>query len=95
MLEVEWIGYIGRALGHKETPNWTLGPYILQNILLLLAPALFAASIYMVLGRIIRITGGQAHSLIRCNWLTKVFVIGDVVSFLTQASGTIILHSAT
>ncbi|TVY78580.1 Protein RTA1 [Lachnellula suecica] len=84
----ETIGYIGRALNSKENYNeWTTGPYTMQSLLLLLAPALFAASIYMVLARIIRLTDGEAHSLIKVKWLTKVFVMGDVISFLAQSAG--------
>jgi hypothetical protein len=74
-------------LSSTESPNWTLGPYIIQSLLILLAPAFFAASIYMVLGRIIRLTDGESHSIIRASWLTKVFVAGDVLSFLAQSSG--------
>jgi hypothetical protein len=59
----------------------------MQSILLLVAPALFAASIYMVLGRIILLTEGEHHSMIRAKWLTKIFVTGDVVSFLMQGAG--------
>lgn len=43
---------------------------------------------YMELGRIMRLTGGEIYSVIRVNWLTKIFVVGDVVAFLTQALGT-------
>lgn len=84
---MEWIGYVGRAIGSKEAPNYTLGPYILQSVLLLVAPALFAATIYMTLGRIVRICNGERHLLIRINWLTKLFVWGDVFSFFIQAAG--------
>ena len=84
---VESIGYVGRAISAKQSPNWSTGPYIIQSLLLLLAPALFAASIYMVLGRIILLTDGENHSLIRARWLTKVFVTGDVLSFLAQSAG--------
>lgn len=59
-------------------------PFILQNFFILLAPALFAASIYMVLGRIIRSVRGEQHSLIRVQWLTRAFVLGDVMSFMIQ-----------
>ncbi|KUJ09185.1 RTA1-domain-containing protein [Mollisia scopiformis] len=84
----ETLGYVGRALNAGQTyGNWTTGPYIMQSLLLLLAPALFAASIYMVLGRIIVLTDGEAHSPIRVKWLTKVFVAGDVISFLAQSGG--------
>lgn len=64
-----------------------LGPYIMQSLLLLIAPALFAASIYIVLGRIILLLDGEQHSLIRQKWLTKIFVTGDVISFLVQSGG--------
>ncbi len=84
---VEWIGYIGRALSSQQSPDYALPPYILQSLLLLVAPALFAASIYMALGRIIRLTDGEAHSLVRTKWLTKIFVAGDIFSFLVQSSG--------
>lgn len=54
---------------------------------ILLAPALFAASIYMILGRIITLVGGQEHAIIRPQWLTKIFVTGDVVCFFLLAGG--------
>ena len=54
---------------------------------LLVAPALFAASIYMVLGWIILLTQGERFSMLPKQWLTKVFVCGDVLSFLLQAGG--------
>lgn len=65
-----------------------MGPYIMQTLLCLVAPALFAASIYMTLGRIIRLVDGEHHSLIRLKWLTKIFVAGDIISFITQGAGT-------
>ncbi|KAL5334849.1 RTA1 like protein-domain-containing protein [Aspergillus crustosus] len=87
----EFIGFIGRAISASQTPDWTLGPYILQSVLLLVAPALFAASIYMYLGRITTLVRGEKFSLIRVGWMTKIFVAGDVLSFLMQASGAGIL----
>lgn len=74
-------------MSSSESPNWTLGPYVMQSTLLLVAPALYAASIYMELGRVIRLVNGEKHSLIRVTFLTKIFVAGDVLSFLMQASG--------
>jgi hypothetical protein len=84
---VEILGYIGRSIGSKQTPNWTLGPYIIQTLFILLAPTLFAASMYMILGRMIRLLDAEAHSLIRTTRLTKIFVAGDVLSFLVQSGG--------
>ncbi|KAF6825716.1 RTA1 domain protein [Colletotrichum musicola] len=84
----EFIGYATRAKNTLEEPGcWTLMPYIIQNVLLLIAPALMAASIYMILGRIILLTDGESHALIRRKWLTKIFVTGDVISLLLQSGG--------
>lgn len=85
---VETIGYVGRVISSRQSPDWTLIPYILQSLLLLLGPALFAASIYMILARIIRLVNGEKHSIIKIKWLTAIFVTGDVLSFFAQSGGT-------
>ncbi|CAF3449862.1 hypothetical protein SNK03_002393 [Fusarium graminearum] len=90
----ECVGYIGRALSANEAPDFTKNPYIIQSILLLLGPALLAASIYMVLGRLIVLLDAGHLSVIRPNWLTKVFVTGDVLSFLAQSAGGGMLATA-
>ncbi|KAK0448337.1 RTA1 like protein-domain-containing protein [Desarmillaria tabescens] len=82
---MEGIGYIGRILSHSNPE--ALNPYIMQSILLLVAPALYAASIYVVLGRLMRKLHTERFSLIRINWLTKFFVTGDVLSFFVQSGG--------
>ncbi|KAI4119305.1 MAG: hypothetical protein LQ345_000774 [Seirophora villosa] len=81
----ELIGYAGRAIGHSSPGS--LPGYIMQSLLILVAPALFAATIYMTLGRIIHATHAETYSPIRVNWLTKLFVFGDVLSFCTQGAG--------
>ncbi|KAH7024096.1 RTA1 like protein-domain-containing protein [Ilyonectria destructans] len=83
----EAIGCTGRAIGAKESPDWTKGPYIIQALLLLLGPSLFAASIYMVLGRLIVLLEAQKHSFIRPSWLTKFFLLGDIISIAAQGFG--------
>ncbi|EPS30731.1 hypothetical protein POX_b02266 [Penicillium oxalicum] len=83
----EAIGYLCRYISSTETPDWTMKPYIGQSLLLLLAPALFAASIYMILGRLIVALNAGSNSIIRPSWLTKIFVVGDVLSFLMQCGG--------
>ena len=57
---------------------------------ILVAPALFAATIYMELGRIIMLCDGAHHSLVPLRWLTKIFVAGDVLSFVMQALGKLL-----
>ncbi|KAH1304358.1 hypothetical protein KXX24_003584 [Aspergillus fumigatus] len=94
LIIVEAIGYLCRYISAKQTPKWTTKPYIGQSLLLLLAPALFAASVYMILGRIIRLLNAGSLSLVRPNWLTKVFVAGDVISFFMQCGGGGLLAGA-
>ncbi|KGO75493.1 RTA-like protein [Penicillium italicum] len=83
----EIVGYTGRIVSSKQYPNYTTAPLAIQAVFILVAPSLLAASIYMELGRIMIITGGEHLSPIRRSWLTKIFVVGDVVSFLVQAGG--------
>ncbi|RAL16300.1 RTA1 domain-containing protein [Aspergillus homomorphus CBS 101889] len=83
----EATGYLCRYISATETPDWTMKPYVGQQLLILLGPSLFAASIYMLLGRIIRVLNAGSISPIRPTWLTKIFVTGDVISFLLQSGG--------
>ncbi|CAG7996541.1 unnamed protein product [Penicillium olsonii] len=84
-LLLECAGYIARIFSHFDTK--ALGPYIVQTMLILVAPPLFAASIYMTLGRIIVKLGTEDMSLVPVRFLTKIFVVGDVISFLLQCGG--------
>ncbi|KAL3299935.1 rta1 domain-containing protein [Colletotrichum asianum] len=84
---VEVVGYAGRAINATETPNWTKGPYIIQALLLPLGPPFYAASIYMVFGRLVILLDAEKHSLIRRKWLTKFFLLGDILSVFGQAIG--------
>ncbi|KAF5012663.1 hypothetical protein FDECE_1294 [Fusarium decemcellulare] len=90
----EVVGHAARAYNANESPNWSDIPFIMQTLLLLLAPALFAASIYMILGRLIRMLDAEHYSVIRTRWLTKLFVLGDVLSFAVQGIGGGIMAGA-
>jgi hypothetical protein len=82
---VQIIGYGARAGSHFFMHSTIL--YAIQSLLILLAPTLYAASIYMVLGRIISFLHGEHLSYIPVKWMTKVFVAGDILSFILQAAG--------
>ncbi|KFA74439.1 hypothetical protein S40288_08915 [Stachybotrys chartarum IBT 40288] len=83
----EAVGYAARAYSASQSPDWTLMPYIIQSMLILLGPAFFAASIYMLLGRLICYLEAQDYSLIRTRWLTKLFLLGDILSIFGQGGG--------
>lgn len=82
---MEFIGYAARIACYNDTSK--LGSYIIQQMFILLPPVLFAASIYMVLGRIIIALRGDEYSPIRPSRLTKTFLAGDIVSFYIQGGG--------
>ncbi|KEY65478.1 hypothetical protein S7711_08317 [Stachybotrys chartarum IBT 7711] len=88
------VGYLARSVSISQQPNYDRNIFIVQTVLILVAPALYAASIYMILGRIILLLDAEPYALIRRSWLTKVFVAGDVVSFLVQAGGGAMMAAA-
>ncbi len=81
---VEFVGYAARASAHSKTGK--LMPFAVQNSMILLAPVLFAASVYMTLGRVVRAVKGEKHSVIRPDRTTKLFVAGDILSLTVQGS---------
>ncbi|PYI09287.1 RTA1 domain protein [Aspergillus sclerotiicarbonarius CBS 121057] len=87
------IGYVARALAHSNTQSVSI--YAMQAILILLAPPLYAATIYMTLGRLIAYLDAESLSLVPVRWLTKIFVTGDVLSFLMQGAGGGLMSSGT
>lgn len=83
---------MARAISSTDVHD--LGSYIVQMLTILIAPSLFAASMYMLLGRLMQVAGGERHALIPRRFLTKVFVVGDVVAFLLQCGGGGIVAAA-
>ncbi|KAJ5553700.1 RTA-like protein [Penicillium frequentans] len=79
------IGYICRIIAHNDLGSVTI--YALQSVMTLLAPTLYAASIYMVLGRLVGYLNAESLSLVPVKWMTKIFVAGDVFSFMMQSAG--------
>lgn len=82
---VELIGYIGRAVSWHNVTK--LGPYALQTVLLLMAPTLYAASIYMLFGRMAHLMFLESLMIMPAKYNTIIFVIGDVCSLLLQTVG--------
>ncbi|KAJ4137285.1 hypothetical protein NW768_002867 [Fusarium equiseti] len=81
----EVLGYIFRALAYNATNS--LAIYIMQSLFLLLPPVFFAATLYMVYSRIVRAVGGEEFSLITVRKTTRLFVIGDFITFNIQGNG--------
>ncbi|KAF7956230.1 hypothetical protein EAE96_005150 [Botrytis aclada] len=78
-------GYVFRYLSAKNTASIIL--YSGQSLLIILPPSLYAATIYMIYGRIVLFVNAPSASIISPKNVTKLFVGGDFVSFLMQAGG--------
>lgn len=78
-------GYVFRYISAKSPAD--LGPYIMQSLFIILPPSLYAATIYMIYGRLVIFVNAPEASIIRPTRVTKIFVTGDVLAFLLQAGG--------
>jgi len=83
----EVFGYFGRAQSSDEPDK--VGPFILQNLLLLSSAPMIAATIYMALGRVISALAAERHAFISPRWMTKLYVLIDIGSLGTQIAGSI------
>ncbi|KAE8423948.1 RTA1 like protein-domain-containing protein [Aspergillus pseudocaelatus] len=81
----ETFGYYGRAWSHNN--RTLISSWALQQMLILCAPPFVAATIYMVLGRIIRAFDAEHLSPMRTKRITVLFVLNDIICFLTQLGG--------
>ncbi|KAG9229966.1 RTA1 like protein-domain-containing protein [Amylocarpus encephaloides] len=79
------IGYIVRYMSARSPHN--TGIYAIQFLLIMLAPSLYAATMYMLFGRLVIFVNNPSASIIRPQWVTKIFVTGDVISFVVQMAG--------
>ncbi|KAF2015566.1 RTA1-domain-containing protein [Aaosphaeria arxii CBS 175.79] len=83
----EFIGYAARTASARQEPGcWRMMPYIIQSVFILLAPALFSASVYVLLGRIVKLTDGDSHVIIKRRVITKTFLAGDLFCLFMQCA---------
>ncbi|KAH7111516.1 RTA1 like protein-domain-containing protein [Dactylonectria estremocensis] len=83
---MQMVGYGVRAAVKNDTDQ--LMPYCIQTMFILTAPVHFAATIYMMLGRVILHAGGAQHSPLKPSKITLIFVLGDIFSFSVQGGGS-------
>ncbi|KAK3640972.1 hypothetical protein LTR56_011622 [Elasticomyces elasticus] len=80
-------GYYGRAWAHN---NIRLSdPYLLQLFLIIGATPLLSATIYMSLSRLIRALDATEYSIVRVSWISKIYVVIDIVCLVLQVIGTV------
>ncbi|KZM26651.1 uncharacterized protein EKO05_0005388 [Ascochyta rabiei] len=81
----EIAGFSARIGSHYDNEAWV--PFIIQGTLLLIGPLFFAATVYMMLGRIINLANASAISRISPRWYTRIFVTADISTLVVQGLG--------
>ncbi|KAL8956526.1 MAG: hypothetical protein Q9193_005978 [Seirophora villosa] len=80
----EVIGYAGRLiLNHNP---WSEVGFQMQICCLIIAPAFFAAAVYLTLKHLVQ-TLGSAYSRLPARWYTWIFIGCDIFSLVLQGAG--------
>lgn len=80
------VGYHAKHMSLNDRTNFVKAA--IAEIGILVAPALNAASLYMMLGRLTLMRPQKPRlTIIGRRWITAIFVIADILSFLIQAIG--------
>ncbi|KOG99699.1 Rta1p [Saccharomyces eubayanus] len=90
---IEFAGFALRCRSSKHTME--LNPYIIQTVFLLVSPTLYAATFYMIFGRMATLLFAENLMIMPAKFNTTIFVIGDVGSLLLQAAGGAMMSSAS
>ncbi|KAK6344301.1 hypothetical protein TWF696_007941 [Orbilia brochopaga] len=91
---LEVVGYIGRVGGSSDPFDGLGGQsFMIQICCLTIAPACYAAGIYLCLARIV-IAFGEDISRIKPRWYTYIFITCDFISLLMQSAGGAIASTA-
>ncbi|KAF2273213.1 RTA1-domain-containing protein [Westerdykella ornata] len=91
---VEVVGYAVRAVSTKKQSD--IPSYAVSSTLIIIAPVFVAAGNYLLIGRLIRaVLPPTRHRIffIPARFITKAFVLFDILTFLIQASGSAIASS--
>lgn len=68
---------------------YSLGLFIVQNLMTVLSPAAFLAFNYIVYGRLVRLSVGPKYSAVNAAKVAQFFVLSDVITFLIQVRGSL------
>jgi hypothetical protein len=84
-IAVQVLGFLVRVLCRWHSDS--IAAYAVQACLIVVAPVLYSASIYMVLGRLVSSIHGDDLSLIHPSKMSKIFIWADFVTLNVQANG--------
>jgi len=82
---VETFGYYGRAWAGSKPDS--MGPWALQAVLIMSAPPLISATVYMSFGRLIQVLEADRNALMEPKLITTAFLTRDIIAFMSQIAG--------
>lgn len=81
---LDFGGYIARCV--SATDETLVNPFLVQIILLTIAPAFIMAGIYYMLGRQL-VFIGPGFSWLKPRWFSYIYISCDIISLVIQAAG--------
>jgi hypothetical protein len=88
-------GYGGRIASIRDTTSVLL--YAVSSCLIVVAPIFVCATLYLLVANLIRDCLPQWHQVslgVSPRWIGRIFVTSDILSFITQGSGSAIAASS-
>ncbi|KAL8982424.1 MAG: hypothetical protein Q9177_005277 [Variospora cf. flavescens] len=80
----EVLGYVGRLIMNNNP--WSEVGFQIQICCLIIAPAFFAAAVYLTLKHLV-LTLGSRYSRLPARWYTWIFIGCDIFSLVLQGAG--------
>ncbi|PSK40557.1 hypothetical protein C7M61_000204 [Candidozyma pseudohaemuli] len=81
---LDFGGYLARSV--SATDETLVDPFLVQIIVLTIAPAFIMAGVYYMLGRQL-VYIGEGYSWLKPRWFSYIYVTCDVISLVIQAIG--------
>jgi hypothetical protein len=80
----EILGYVGRILYYQNP--WAQGGFIMQIVLITIAPVFFSAAIYVLIYQIAKYVSAES-SRVNPKLFYYIFITADIISLILQAVG--------
>lgn len=87
---LQFVGYVLKIV-FINSPE--ISTFIAQSVLLLIAPSLYALTIFMLFGKMARLLFMERHTIIPVKYNTVSFLVGDTIGRILQAAGGGLLSS--
>ncbi|CAI4045864.1 hypothetical protein SKDZ_12G0990 [Saccharomyces kudriavzevii ZP591] len=89
---LEFVGYVLRAVTINRP---AISTFIAQSVLVLIAPSLYSASIFMLFSKMAHLAFMERYMVVPAKYSTLSFLVGDMIGRILQAAGGGLLSSVS